>query len=85
MVPEKSLFDEIADAMARSLTVGPHCTRAEILVALHRRFATEEELRTYLDATEARVKTFLAHLQSIDRVPVLVIPIAGDHSNQLKH
>lgn len=44
-----TLHERVAARMALSDTVGPHASYATILDALRARFATEDELRTFLD------------------------------------
>lgn len=76
------LFEEMADMMANSLSVGPYCTRQEILTALHKRFATEDELRAFRGQMCAALEGWQEDAKQSGCELVLVVPAVPDH---LKH
>lgn len=60
---EQSYFDEIADMLARSFTVGRFHVRDHILASLHRKYASEAELR-------AAVTFFREHAEDmVEKLP----------------
>lgn len=65
----KSYFDEVADMMANSRSVGPYNDRATIMAALRRRFASEGELREFVTRYFAMANALIA-AEELDFQPI---------------
>lgn len=57
-------FDEVADMMAASWTVGRHTSREIILKALRTKYKTEDELRAVMRAAEVAVKQTIEKIEA---------------------
>lgn len=66
-------FDEVADLMAGSRTVGPYVDRATILAALRAKFTTEDALREFM-----KLQFEAARAQVADGAALLVPPKPGE-------
>lgn len=52
---ERDYFDDVADLLAASWTVGRWCGRDEIVTALRKKYKTEAELREEMDTIKRNV------------------------------
>jgi predicted enzyme related to lactoylglutathione lyase len=57
-------FDETADMMAASWTVGRHVSREEIIAALRAKFKTEDELRAAMTVIKADVAQTIEKIEA---------------------
>lgn len=59
-----NLFDEVADMMAASWTVGRHVKREVIMKALRAKYKTEDELRAAVGAIQTGVKQTIEKIEA---------------------
>lgn len=67
-------FDEVADMLAASRTVGPYTTREVIIDSLRRKFATEDALRSFVQETMGIVREEFKNPDAA----LLVPPLPGE-------
>lgn len=73
--PMSDYFNEVAEMLASSRTVGPYADRATILSTLRARFASEEALRAFMAEQWARAQRVLSDPNTVG---LLVPPKPGE-------
>lgn len=58
------LFDEVADMMAASWTVGRHVKREAIMTALRAKYKTEDELRAAVNDASAKTAQAIEKIEA---------------------
>lgn len=73
-------FDEVADLVANSRTVGPYVDRATLLANLRSTFPTEQALREYMDQLWRAAHTMMSNPNTVG---LLVPPKPGETTWEL--
>lgn len=72
------IYEETAEMLSNSMTVGPYASKDQILTLLHERYPDEDELRVFMDKARAAIKTSFedirAEAKRTNTIPCMLIP-----------
>lgn len=66
-------FDEIADMMSKSKSVGPYATREQIIDSLHNNFKSENDLRIFVEKIMKKAESLIDEAKNNDETVFIVI------------